>query len=168
LKFKDRTINALADMICGNSDAGKEILFPYRSSSYITRFFQECDTDYVHDGTTRNAWVGSTLVKILEEPQTSGNAPPDTFARVIRTLMDQGDKQDADPAREKAMALLNVALAREGYEAFYAEDRQCYLKHIATNTIAQPVPNPHRPFSATELKRRGNLVAYLESPIGDP
>ena len=79
LKFKDRTINALADMICGNSDAGKEVLFPYRSSSYITRFFQECDTDYVHDGTTRNAWVGSTLVKILEEPQTSGNTPPDAF-----------------------------------------------------------------------------------------
>lgn len=39
--------------------------------------------------------------------------------------MDQGDKQDADPDREKAMALLNVALAREGYGAFYAEDRQC-------------------------------------------
>jgi hypothetical protein len=76
--------------------------------------------------------------------------------------MDQGDKQDADPGREKAMALLNVALAREGYEAFYAEDRQCYLKHIATNKIAQPVPNPHRPFSATELKRRGDLIAYLD------
>lgn len=101
--------------------------------------------------------MGSTLVKILEEPQTSGNAPPDTFARVIRKLMDQGDKQDADPGREKAMAVLNVALAREGYEAFYAEDRQCHLKHIATNTIAQPVPNPHRPFSATELRRRGHF-----------
>ena len=75
--------------------------------------------------------------------------------------MDQGDKQDADHSREKAMTLLNVALAREGYEAFYSEDRQCYLKHIATNTIAQPVPNPYRPFSATELKRRGDLITYL-------
>ena len=149
-------------MICGNTDAGKEILFPYRSSSYITRFFQECDTEFVHDGTTRNAWVGSVLVNILQEPQASGNAPPDTFARVIRTLMDQGDKQDADPGREKAMALLNVTLAREGYEAFYAENQQCYLKHIATNKIAQPVPNPHRPFSAAELKRRGDLIAYLD------
>jgi hypothetical protein len=162
LKFKDRTINALADMICGNTVPGKEVLFPYRSSSYITRFFQECDTDYVHDGTTRNIWVSSTLVKILEEPQTSVNAPPDTFARVIRTLMDQADQQNSDPGREKAMALLNVALAREGYEAFYAEDRQCYLKHIATDTIAQPVPNPHRPFSATEQKRRVDLVDYLD------
>ncbi len=55
----------------------------------------------MHDGTTRNAWVGSTLVKILEEPQASGNAPPETFARVIRALMDQGDKRDADPGRRK-------------------------------------------------------------------
>ena len=114
LKFKDRTINSLAEMICGNTDSGKEVLFLYRSSSYITRFFQKCETEYVHDGTTRSAWVGSTLVKILEEPQASGTAPPDTFARVIRTLMDQGDKQDADPSREKAMTVLNVALAREG------------------------------------------------------
>ncbi|MGI4756216.1 MAG: hypothetical protein ACRYGF_05125 [Janthinobacterium lividum] len=162
LKFKDRTINALADMICGNTDAGKEPLFPYRSGGHITRFFQECDTDYVHDGSTRNAWVSSTLVKILEEPQTSGNAPPETFSRVIRTLMDQGDKQQSDPSREKALALLNVALAREGYEAFYAEDRQCYLKHLATNMVARSVPNPHRPLSAIELKRRSDLKAYLD------
>jgi hypothetical protein len=148
-------------MICGNTDPGKEVLFLYRSSSYITRFFQECDTDYVHDGSTRSAWVGSTLIKILDEPQTTGNAPPDTFARVIRTLMDQGDQQGADIGRVRAMAHLNVALAREGYHAFYAEDRQCYLKHMATNLIAQPVPNPHRPFSASELKRRGDLIAYL-------
>jgi hypothetical protein len=67
LKFKDRTINALADMVCGNTDAGKEVLFPYRSSSYITRFFQECDTDYVHDGTTRNVWVGSRGPALTED-----------------------------------------------------------------------------------------------------
>ncbi len=101
------------------------------------------------------------MIEILQEPQPSSNAPPDTFARVIRTLMDQADKTDADTDRGKAMALLNVALAREGFEAFYAEDRQCYLRHVATNTIAQPAPNPHRPFSATELKRRGELTAYL-------
>ena len=50
--------------------------------------------------------------------------------------------------------MLNGALAREGFEAFYAEDRQCYLRHVATNTVAAPGPNPHRPFSAAELKRQ--------------
>jgi hypothetical protein len=28
----------------------EESVFPYRSSSVITRFFEDCDTDYVHDG----------------------------------------------------------------------------------------------------------------------
>lgn len=163
MKFKERTLDALADMIVGNTDPGKEVLFPYRSSSYITKFFQECDTDYRHDGSTRNVWAYSTLVAILQEPQPSPNVPPDTFARVIRVLMDQGDKTDGDPDRQKAMSVLNVALAREGFEAFYAEDKQCYLRHIATNTIAQPTPNPHRPFSATEMKRRNELTTYLNS-----
>jgi len=31
--------------------------FRYRSSSYLTEFFQDCDTDHTHDGTTRQYWV---------------------------------------------------------------------------------------------------------------
>lgn len=38
---------------------------------------------------------------------------------------------------------------------------------MATNTIAAPGPNPHRPFSAGELKRRDQLVAYLETVSED-
>ncbi len=45
--------------------------------------------------------------------------------------MDQGDATVCDLGREKALAALNVALAREGLEAFYAEDRLCYLRHVA-------------------------------------
>jgi hypothetical protein len=77
--------------------------------------------------------------------------------------MDQGDAVEGDLGREKALAALNVALAREGYVAFYGEDRLCYLRHIATNTIAVPGPNPHRPFSAAELKKRDDLTRYLDS-----
>ncbi len=57
--------------------------------------------------------------------------------------------------------MLNAALAREGFEAFYAEDRQCYLRHMATNTVAMPGPNPHRPFSPAEVERREQLAATL-------
>ena len=53
-------------------------------------------------------------------------------------------------------------MAREGFEAFYADDRQCYLFHIATKNIATPSPNPHRPFSASEKKRRERLLVYIE------
>jgi hypothetical protein len=69
--------------------------------------------------------------------------------------------------REGALALLNAALVREGFEAFYAPDKQCYLRHLATNTVATSSPNPHRPFSASELKKREQLIAYLDEASED-
>ncbi len=162
MEFKERTLNQLADMICGNYESA-ESLFVYRSSSYLSEFFEDCDTDYRHDGSTRKWWVASTLRAILAEPQPASSVPPETFARVIRRLMDQSDAKNEGPDRPGAMGLLNTSLAREGFEAFYADDRQCYLRHIATNTIAAPSPNPHRPFSASEVKRRDQLLAYIET-----
>lgn len=65
------------------------------------------------------------------------------------------------------MAHLNTALAREGFEAFYDSGRKCFLRHIGTNTIATPSPNPHRPFSAAELERRDKLHAFLDAASED-
>jgi hypothetical protein len=131
MEFKRRTLMQIADMICGNSKEGETIYFRYRSSSYLTEFFQDCDTEYAHDGSTRNYWAADTLKTILAEPQPDAATPPTTFSRVIRTLMDQSDAVSEGPDRPKALALLNIALAREGYEAFYSADRQCHLRHIA-------------------------------------
>ncbi len=166
MQFKQRTLDQIADMICGNFDV-KVSLFVYRSSSYITKFFQDSDTNYRHDGSTRAHWVAETLSKILAEPQNSPTVPPATFSRIIRTLMDRSDATNEEPERSGALALLNTALAREGFEAFYADDKQCYLRHIATNTIAAASPNPHRPFSAAEMLRRVQLVAYLDCASED-
>jgi hypothetical protein len=162
MEFKQRTLMQIADMICGNSKDGEKVHFRYRSSSYITEFFQDCDTDYRHDGSTRNYWVAATLKEILAGPQLDAGTPPQAFLNVIRTLMDQGDAVEEEPERLAALSALNAALSREGYEAFYAPDKQWYLRNIATNTIAMPSPNPHRPFSAMELKRREQLIAYLD------
>jgi hypothetical protein len=144
MQFRKRTLMQIAGMICGNF-VKEESLFRYRSSSYLSEFFQDCDTPYQHDGSTRNYWVAETLREILAGPQSDAHTPPETFSRVIRTLMDQGDAVNEGPEREKALALLNAALAREGFEAFYAPDKQCYLRHLATNTVATTSPNPHRP-----------------------
>jgi hypothetical protein len=164
--FKDRTLGQIADMICGNLE-GDKAFFRYRSSSYLTEFFQDADTDYRHDGTTRKYWVAATLQAILAEPHPSASVPPETFSRVIRTLMDQEDATNEGSERPGALAALSGALAREGFEAFYADDKQCYLRHIATNTLAMASPNPHRPFSASELKRREQMIAYLDSASED-
>jgi hypothetical protein len=160
MEFKQRSLMQIANLICGN-DQSDNSKFPYRSSSYLTEFFQDCDTDYCHDSSTRNTWVADTLRKILAEPHPNAQTPPDSFARVIKTLMDQGDAKSEGPERPEALAQLNAAILREGFEAFYGLDKKCYLRHVATNTIAIEGPNPHRPFSAAESKRREQLVDYL-------
>lgn len=134
---------------------------------YLTRFFAECETDYEHDGSTRDAWVASVLENILEAPWPNPQTPPETFQLVIGTLMDQGDARDEPADRPAALAKLNAALTREGFEAFYAENRRCYLRHVATSTVVQAAPNPHRPFSAAELKRKEQLVAWLDQASED-
>ncbi len=166
MEFKKRTLMALADMICGNFKT-EESFFVYRSSSYLTRFFQDCDTEYVHNGSTRNYWVADTLRQILSEPHPNAQTPPATFLRVIQALMDPADALREGSDRPGALALLNSALAREGFEAFYAEDRQCYLRHIATKTIVSAATDPHRPFSASEVKKREQLLSYLDTASED-
>src|ERR1700738_4859925 len=61
MEFKQRNLMQIADIICGNSKEGEARFFRYRSSSYLTEFFQDCDTDYAHDGSTRHLWVAATL-----------------------------------------------------------------------------------------------------------
>src|SRR5258708_12458827 len=169
MKFKQRTLMQIAELICGNRNNDDVCLFRYRSSKYLTEFFQDCDTDYIHDGSSRAYWVADVLKSILEEPQANATTPPETFSRVIRVLMDQGDAENEDPSRPGALALLNAALTREGFEAFYGEAKQCYLLHIATKTVAIASPNPNRPFSAQEGKRREQLIAYLhQAPHAHP
>jgi hypothetical protein len=95
MRFKQRTLAQIADMICGNFPE-EETFFGYRSSSYLTEFFQDCDTEYEHDGSTRKYWVADVLAQILDEPQPAANVPPEIFSRVVRVLMDQGDAVNED------------------------------------------------------------------------
>jgi hypothetical protein len=157
MKFKNRNLRAIADMIIGDSK-----YFPYRSSSYITQFFEECDLDFVHDGSTRWFWVAARLAELLEEPQPQPNALPENFMHVLRILMQKSDAEDDDPGRALAIESLNKPLGREGFEAFYGEDARLYIRHNGTRTLSI-APNPHRPFSPNEIKRRDQLIAYLDT-----
>lgn len=156
MKWKNRSLRELANMIVGDAEH-----FRYRSSSYISEFFQDCDLDYVHDGSTRWSWTASTLEKVLAQPCASANVPPDTFVRVIRAVLDKDEAQDGDADRIKALGALNIVLKREGWEAFYDEHGIGQLRNIATNTIAQ-LANPHRPMTPVELLRRQHLTTYLD------
>jgi len=54
VKWKDRNLRELAHIVIGDADH-----FLYRSSRYITEFFQDCDLDHAHDGSTRWAWTAA-------------------------------------------------------------------------------------------------------------
>lgn len=157
MKWKKRNLRELAHIICGD-----DAFFRYRSSSYITEFFQDCGLDCAHDGSTRWAWVADRLEEVLALPHPSPSIPPDAFIQIIRAALDKCDAQQDDPERIKALAALNVVLAREGWEAFYDERGVGQLRHIVTRTIAQ-VANPHRPLTPVEVRRREQLLVYLDN-----
>jgi hypothetical protein len=156
IKWKNRNLRALADIICGNVEN-----FQYRSSSYLTEFFEDCDLEYAHDGSTRWAWVAERLEEVLAQPHSGPSVLPDAFVRIIRRVLDRGEAQDGDEDRSRALAALNVVIAREGWEGFYDEHGLAQLRHIATNTVAQ-IANPHRPLTPAESERKAQLLSYLE------
>lgn len=168
MKFKRRSSEALANLICGNLGSadqfdGKEPpYFPYRSSMFITEFFRDLDTEWEHDGSTRHRWVADVLESMLAEPHDGPAHPAEIFCLLIDQLMTPGDAMNENSDRPKALKQLNAVLAREGFEAFYGEDGHCYLRHVGTDTVTILQSNPHRPLSAVEVKRRTDLASYLD------
>jgi hypothetical protein len=168
VKFRRRNLEDLADLICGNlgADSPKEgeqpKYFPYRSSSYITRFFDELDTDWVHDGSTRHRWVADVLESMLAEPHDGPTRPPEVFCRLIDHLMSPADALNEGSDRPNALRMVNEVLDREGFEAFYGEDRHCYLRHTGSQVVSLPPTTPHRPLTPAERRRRQELGDYLD------
>jgi hypothetical protein len=99
---------------------------------------------------------------MLAEPHDGLTRPPEMSCRVIDHLMAPSDALNEGAERPKALGLLNQILQREGFEAFYADDRHCYLRHLGTNTTSVFQTNPHRPLTATEIKKRKELTSYLD------
>ena len=157
MKFKPRNLRAIADMVIGDAEH-----FPRRSSFFITKFFEECDLDFVHDGTTRAIWASQRLEELLEEPQPAAFQLPTRFVVLLRTLMDPREAEDGDLDRSKALALLNEPLSREGYQAYYDEDRTLQIRHVGSKTVSTAT-NPHRPLTPKETERKRQLNAYLDA-----
>jgi len=156
MRFRDRNLKDIADCIVGDRQ-----YFPYKSSFYITQFFDECDLPYIHDGSTRWWWTAERLKELLKEPCVKDSLP-EKFINLLRVLMYKSDATEDDPERINALIELNKPLSREGFEAFYGSDNILYLRNIRTNNLIKPSGNPHRPFTEDELKKRELLVNFLE------
>lgn len=169
MKFKRKTLELLGDLVVGNpgfDPAGPgqaPKYFPYRSSMYISQFFEELGTDHRHDGTTRNWWVANVIEEMLAEPHDGSTHPPEIFCRLIDQLMDPHEATNEGQDRSIALQQLNAVLTREGFEAFYAEDKHCYLRHVGTRDVTLLAANPHRPLSPAEVARRSSLSTYLDA-----
>ena len=163
-RFRARTVNELADMICGNESP----YFRYRSSTYLSEFFADCEMEkYVHDGSTRKWWVASILEDILKEPCDTPSLPGFGFRRVIDVLMDPADHTDEDPKRQCALEELNVTLAREGLETFYGGDHRCHLRNTRSGEHSELGPIIDRALSKDETDRCRRLEEYLEAASED-
>lgn len=160
MKFKPRNLKAISELIIGDI---QEDYFPRRSSMYITEFFEECDLDFVHDGSTRKYWVADRLEELLNEPSDIANTLPNRFLNVLQVLMHKSDAHLDDPRRLKALEELNKPLSREGFEAFYGEDDLLYVRHNATKKISTYSSTPHRPFTSKEQEKYLQLTNYLDN-----
>lgn len=165
--FRRKTINEIADLICGNSDV-ETSHFEYRSSSYLTEFFEDCDMEqYIHDGSTRKWWVAGVLEDVLKQSSDDPALPGPGFQTVIQVLMDCADHKNEDTERKGALRQLNASLAREGLEAFYADDNRCYIRNTKTGEEARPGPVVDRALSKDELDRRRRLETFIDQASED-
>jgi hypothetical protein len=95
------TLDSLADFICGDY----QDRFPtYRSSSYLTRFFNDIGINAVHDGSTRKYWV----LDVLKQLQ------PSELEKVILKLTDLREYKADKGALGLALRSMNNILVMDG------------------------------------------------------
>ena len=137
------------------------VLF-YRSSSSTVTWSSTYTTV-----STRKWWVADVLEKILEQPVEDTTLPSRGFQTVIKVLMDRADSTENDPNRDAALNELNMTLAREGFQAFYAEDNCCYIRNLKTGNVGQPDSVVGRALSKDEIERRRRLENFMDSASED-
>ena len=156
-------------MICGAAGgAGFERSnFRYRSSTYLTEFFANCDMDYAHDGSTRKSWVVDVLLKLNTGPTTNPQLPSDGIIRVIQELLDSADYQNHGLDRCAALADLNTSIGRDGLHAYLDGAGTCHLRNIGTQSTSATFQLRKRSWTDSELKKRNALSEYLDEVSED-
>jgi hypothetical protein len=107
-KLDPATLDSIADFICGDN---QEKFPEYRSSGYLTRFFQNIGINATHDGSTRKWWV----LEILKQLSL------DNIEKVVLRLVDireyRADKnklQTASKAMSDILYMENLGLQFQG------------------------------------------------------
>jgi hypothetical protein len=127
-QFRKSALGSIAKMICG--DPPYNAVFPYRSSSYLTRFFQDLDFDFTHNGSTRYWWVLGVIEQLNTKPSQSSEYPPEEIVKVIESLVDP-DYFLHHGNRTEALSKLNEVL--RPYELAVELDAGTGITHLASS-----------------------------------
>ncbi len=176
MKLTDRTLEELAKMVVGDAPH-----FPYRSSYYITKFFERCGLPFKHDGSTRTIWTQERLAELNLGSTPSADLPSDDLCRIVSEVFDQDDfdryndkltKQvDTDGEHyadlRQALASFNKLVARQGLKAYLDDSGRCYLRSTGTGITSASFSQQTRPLSAEEIAQRKKLAAFLDTASED-
>jgi hypothetical protein len=140
--------------------------FPYRSSSVLTDFFTDCDTEYQHPGTSRVPWTQEVLGELNEGPTSIPQLPPDGIVRVIEELMDPRHFRGRSiEGRNECLDHLNEVLGREGLEAYLDGAGLCHVRAGQTSSASLNVEK--RFWSQKDLEHKKKWEAYLGNALED-
>lgn len=168
MKVNPNALDALAKMICGDAPFNK--YFPYRSSYYLTKFFNDIGLNYIHDGSTRRYWVLETLEKLNEEYSLDPDMPPIGLQKAIEYLLDPINFLDEPQNHDKAIEQVNMLLQRQKWliknDKFKSEIRlhrsgdQTTLDYDDTNAAKELTISP-QVFNAPKNPVESNLVSVM-------
>jgi hypothetical protein len=169
MKLRNKTLTDLAEMICGSSGGGsfgagyERENFRYRSSSYLTEFFENCDMDHRHDGSTRKYWVIEVLEEINSSAASDPQLPPDGIVRVIQELMDPADFEAEKLDRDAALKHLNTCLRRDGIQAYFDDTGRCQIRNDGSSVTFANVQIQRRRWTHEERVKRREFSNYLHN-----
>ncbi len=148
-------------MICGDDPFD---YFPYRSSSYLTRFFEDLDLDYTHDGSTRRHWVKGVLSELNQLPSGNDEIPSREMVKIIEYLL-HPDHFLGEESTDQQKAINAVNEALKAYELSVVQDK-------ATNTVRLHSALGEFASSATEKKNPTKVITFcpevFEIPSNPP
>lgn len=162
MRLRDYILEQLAEMVIGDNSA-----FPYRSSFYISQFFEKCGFPFSHDGSTRKWWVAARLKELNTGSYQAADLPSDDILRVITELfdLDHFDRKEKD--MNAALVELNRLLQKQSLEAYFDASGRCYLRNTGTGVVSSASEQQTRPLTAEEISQRQKVAAFLESASED-
>ena len=167
MELGNAALGRLARMICGDEPYND---FPYRSSSYLTSFFEELDLDFTHDGSTRYWWVRSVLIELNQRDEVSVDFPSQDLIKVIEYLLDPDFFIETEFDHDVAIGRVNEALKRYELQAVKQKNGTVKLVTLTENYVSTAMPQQEAQrvitfapavFKVPENEPHNNIVSVM-------